>query len=341
MDTTVIISYRESTEERKENLKHVLEYMSTLQNGGMKILIVEQDAESKMDWLEDVKGHENIKHIFVENDGIFNKGWGYNIGAKNTDSEILIFHDSDMFIKPQAFNSALKALNFYDVVNPYKSVIFLDKESTDTFTKNNYRVGISKSKPIIHSVITGGIFFIKRDIYFNLKGFDEDCYGYGHEDDILDEKMRKMGLKINTLNDVSIHIYHKTATDNNDLYYSFIEINKQLFKEYQDMTKIQLIEKLKTIDTWGDIDISPIRDTSTRHLKREMYEQTTEKVIDHMLSKMTDELLDEIVSSISTKIYNSIIESVTEKVKDELSGIKYSVSEKESMLKRIMKNFKL
>jgi len=342
LNKSIIISYRESSEERKYNLKCLLEYFTRIQDGKTEIIIVEQDDEPKIDWLPEIRGHQFIKHIFVESNGIFNKGWGYNIGAKNAESDILIFSDSDIFIKPQIFNTAIIKLSMFDVVNPYKSVIFLDKEASEDFKKRNYTFANSNQfKPVLHTIITGGVFFMKKEIFFKLKGFDEDCYGYGHEDDILDEKIRKFQLKVQVLNDVAIHMHHESSENNNGLYYSFIEVNKQLYSEYKALTQQELINKIDNINILGDINNPLVRDTSLRHIKRALYEQTSEKIIEYVLSKFTDEFLDEIVHDISTKIYNDIVETMSEKVKNELGNLSYSDNEKHGMLKTIMKKFRL
>ena len=342
MNRSIIISYRESSEERRKNLRYVLDYLSLLQDGKTEIIIVEQDDTSKIDWIGEVKNSQFIKHIFVQNDGIFNKGWGYNIGAKNAKGRLLMFSDSDIFIKPQTVNIGFMKLGDFDVVNPYHSVVFLDEESSKVFPEHNYSFAVAnRSKPIKHTIITGGIFFMEKEKFLTIKGFDEDCYGYGHEDDILDEKIRKLGLSVHTINDISIHIYHETATDNDSLYYSFVEINKQLFSEYKDMTKEQISNKLENITDWGDIGNPLARDTSMRHIKRALYEQTSEKIIEYVLSKFTDDYLDEIVNEISTKIYNNIVEVMGEKVKGELSNISYSQTDKKNMLNKIMKKFRL
>ena len=96
MNKSIIISYRESTEERRNNLKYLLDYLSYIQDRNTEILIIEQDDESKIDWLDEIRGKEYIKHIFIKNPGIFNKGWGYNIGSKLAESDILIFSDADL-----------------------------------------------------------------------------------------------------------------------------------------------------------------------------------------------------------------------------------------------------
>lgn len=342
MNKSIIISYRESSEERKFNLQTVLDYLSYIQDNKTEILIIEQDTESKIDWLPSIKGNEFIKHIFVENDGIFNKGWGYNIGAKAAVSDILIFHDSDLILRPQTYNLSISFLENYDIVTPYKSIVYLDENSTRKIKDSKYSFNIANGfSPIITGVISGGIFMIKKSTYIGLKGFDEDCYGYGHEDDIFDEKARKMDLTIHTINDTSLHLFHKVAKNNNDLYYSFLAINKQLFSDYINFTKDDIINKINSIEDWGDDDKSTSSDMSIRHIKRDVYEKTSKRIIDYSLSKFTDEFVDELVNDISSKIYNSIVEIVSEKVKSELLGVSFGEEEKVSILRKVMKKFKI
>ena len=102
-----------------------------------------------------------------------------------------------------------------------------------------------------------------------------------------------------------------------------------------------VLNKIESIETWGDINEYQVKDTSMRHIKRALYEKTSEKVIEHVLSKFTDDFMDEIVNEISTKIYNDIVDVMSEKVKKELSSIKYTENEKKGMLNQIMKKFRL
>ena len=343
MKCSIIISYKESGEDRKNNLKRLLNYLSWLLTPDFEIVLVEQDTESKIDWLNEIKKHEYINHVFVKNDGIFNKGWGYNIGVKESKGDYLIFNDSDMFIKLDSYNFALNLLNQFDVVNPYKAIYYLDTENTEKFINMNYNFGIINiNKPLSVFVITGGIFLMKKNKYLEIKGFDEDCYGYGHEDDILDVKIKKMGLSIQTINDSAIHIYHQGITKNDD-YYSFQNVNKMLFNQYIEMDKIQLKKKIENIESFGDKTTEST--FSTKKIKYELYKQTAEAILDSILLNINTDFVNGLIKESAQKgadyAYDLFIDGFTEKLHKEFDNIKFTEKDKKTLVEKIISRMKL
>jgi hypothetical protein len=99
-------------------------------------------------------------------------------------------------------------------------------------------------KKVIPYIIAGGIFAIRKNKYLELKGYDEDCYGYAHEDDIMDVKINKMELLTKRLdNHQAIHMYHNVEEN---IYYTRISENRKLWQRYVDMNKEELTELLCT-----------------------------------------------------------------------------------------------
>jgi glycosyltransferase involved in cell wall biosynthesis len=255
---SIIISYKESSEDRKINLIRLLNYLSLLLNGETEIIIVEQDSYSKIDWLHLIKKNKHINHIFIKNDNTFNKGLGYNVGAMHAKSNNLIFNDADLFLELKLYQEMLTLLDKFDVVSPYKNLCYLDEKNSDIFVSNKYNFNVINGKlpnePV--SVISGGIFIIKKEKYLEIKGFDEDCYGWGYEDVIFDTKIKKLGLLFYECNNIAIHIYHKgVKTENlikNDKYFSFQKKNFALSKTYEKMNKAQLFEKINNTNSFGE-----------------------------------------------------------------------------------------
>jgi predicted glycosyltransferase involved in capsule biosynthesis len=243
---SIIISYRESDEDRKINLQKLLPFLSKLLDYETEIVLVEQDITSKINWIDH---NDQIKHIFIYNNKIFNKGLGYNVGVNNAKSDHLIFNDIDVFLKIDSYRSSLKLLNKADVVNPYDTLYYLDKNQSKTFISNNYDFNIIETlgQKITPDVISGGIFMMKKEKFLSIGGFDENCYGYGYEDDIFDIKIKKLELNIIKAKDVAIHIHHKINKVFYNKYYTQQDINKKLFEEYQRMSTDQLKEKIKNI----------------------------------------------------------------------------------------------
>jgi predicted glycosyltransferase involved in capsule biosynthesis len=246
---SIIISYKESDEDRKTNLQRVLHYLSRLLDKETEIVLVEQGDVSKLDWLDK---NERINHIFLKNTGIFNKGWGYNVGANNSKGNNLIFNDIDVFLPLEAYSKGLDLLRLCDVVDPYNKIYFLDKLNSEKFIANGYDfINVDPASPYyLPNVISGGVFIMKKEKFLMLKGFDEECYGYGHEDDIFDSKIRILGISTIRLITSAIHIYHQVIKDNE--YYSRQMFNESLFNRYIRMNPAKLKDRITATKSFGD-----------------------------------------------------------------------------------------
>ena len=340
MNKSFIISYRENSEDRKYNLKVLLTWLSYVQDGNTEIIIVEQDCYKKINWLDEIKGNEFIKHIFVKNDGIFNVGWGYNIGANQSTSDILIFNSVDLLVRHIAIKNSILHLDRHGVVKPYKSTYYLPKEETIRFVESQFVLPtIPIIVPVVEKLNTSGCFIMKKETFFNLKGFDEDCYGYGYECEIMDEKINKLGMKSFVMNDTSIHLHHQDHVNNTSDYYFFKNTNKVLYEEYLGMDKSNILFKIDKTLKWGDVSYQNTYDVSVRHLKRELYEKTAGDILQFISSKFTDEYIEELTNSISVMIFNSIVSGIKDKMTQELKDINFN--KKESILRRVMKKFKI
>ncbi len=260
MKVSIIISFRASDGDRKSNLRGVLNYLSPFIERGIGVIVVEQDEQSKIDWPID-----GTKHLLIKNGGVFNKGLGYNVGAKFSSGDALIFHDADLYIRRESYMGGLAWLDRYDVVDPYTIIFYIPKANSERFARDLDMAAVfdpgyadNRVKAIVTS---GGIFSIRRDVFFSLKGFDETCTGFGYEDNIFDEKMRKMGVKIKTIDDWCVHVYHRSVRegfDKKNPYFDNFARNKQLFESYTKMTTEQVLQRIQSVNTWGEAEYEVI-----------------------------------------------------------------------------------
>jgi predicted glycosyltransferase involved in capsule biosynthesis len=258
---SIIISFKQSDNDRGRNLRMLLPYLNNLALD-KEIIVVEQDSESKMGWLAEMRESKTIRHIFIRNGGIFNKGAGYNVGVRESRGEYLMFSDVDLFMKPAAYLNMLPPLSAGSVVKPYTDLYYLNKTDSNVFLDHGcdmnimFREGIV-AKHIRPTVISGGIFAIGKETFFTLNGFDESCAGYGYEDDILDTKIRRTGLDVKNINDYCIHLYHDSIRDGlnkGDEYYSRFEQNKKLFHWYTQVPLDELMKTVKNASSWGETE---------------------------------------------------------------------------------------
>ncbi len=218
---TYIISYKHRPD-RLNHLRRVLDWINGFT--GVEVIVVEQDKHSKIGNLK-----LKCKHIFLKNDGIFNKSWSYNVGAKYAKSDIIVFGDSDILMNPNDLISALGAMDKYDVISPYNVV--LDLEQAESSLPLDKIVSITRPGrgELDHQKInlTGGIALFKRDALFKIGGWCELFTGWGGEDDFQTLKVQKF-LSWCELKAKCYHLYHTRDELNPSKYQQTLQILNQL-----------------------------------------------------------------------------------------------------------------
>lgn len=192
-----ILSYREVDIYRRRNLLFTIKNILSL-NFEKEIIVVE---EGLINHISDIP---NIKPIFFYSNKLFNKSKCYNEGVKVAKYDILCFRDIDIFIEDKLYIKAIELLKTYDVVDPYYIVRYLSNEDTELYIstkKYNYPI-----KSLNSGVISGGMFFQNKKKFLK---FDENCVGYGFEDDLYDIKLYRNKQKVcKIMNGVSYHLWH-------------------------------------------------------------------------------------------------------------------------------------
>ena len=198
---TFIIGYRHKND-RFTNLRKVLEWVNGF--AGVDVIIVEQDSHSKID-------HINLdaRHIFVKNDGHYNRSWAFNIGVKLSKSNIIVFSDSDLIMDPENFINSLKEIENYDMVSPYKSVLDLlpnevNKSIDDLNKITRHGRGETDNQTIN---ICGGMSIFRKDSIMRIGGWCEEFCSWGGEDDYLTILVKKL-LKYKEMPYRCYHLYH-------------------------------------------------------------------------------------------------------------------------------------
>ena len=172
-----IILYRHNIQ-RWNNLKRVLDWLNGF--SGVEIIIVEQDTHSKIEHL-----NFPAKHIFTKTNLPFNRSWGFNVGLKNSNSDIIVFTDCDLIMEPNSFISAIKKIEEYDMVSPYSSVVDLNPEESQLQMESIFRINRPGRGEEDHQKINicGGITIFKKEAILKVGGWNEDFWAWGAEDD--------------------------------------------------------------------------------------------------------------------------------------------------------------
>lgn len=226
---TYIILYRHSSE-RLANLKRVLDWINGF--SGAEVLIVEQDKHSKISNL-----NLKCKHIFTKSDGPFNRSWGFNVGLKYANSEIIVFADSDLIMMPNDFIESLKLIDKYDMVSPYSSVV--DLEQNESSSSLEYLSSIRRpgrgEEDNQKINICGGISIFRKESILNIGGWDQSFIGWGGEDDALAIKVKNF-LNWYEKQGRCYHLYHSRVVPDMKYY----QKNLQLLNKIAEMSKDEL-----------------------------------------------------------------------------------------------------
>ncbi len=191
---SIIISYKQNND--RTDIIKLLNYLSWLLTNEREIILVEQGTTKEANWLKEVNKYNQINYIFIKNEGEFDKKLGYDIGAKNAKSDILIFNDIDRYLKLGSYRYALQLLNRFDIINPYNSICYLNKNSTDDFYKINYNFNILRDNKIeVIQPFCDEIFIIKKSIFFKIKDYDKND---------LNDKLIELNIPFISINDICI-----------------------------------------------------------------------------------------------------------------------------------------
>jgi hypothetical protein len=225
----MIINHRGTSEDRYKNLIAVIDYFKAFCD---EIIVVEQDSSPKLNI-------DGIKHIFVKNDGLFNRSWGFNIGINNATNEKIIFNDNDIFIDLNHLRDSYILLDNYNAVNPYSKIIDLSMDISNAFitTKQLPKVNTGGRSGINFS---GGMLLMNKSAILAIGGWDEDMRGWGGEDDLMTHKIFNLCTH-EECNNTAYHLHHSrfiTDTHQHDHY----NINLLILSKIRSLNSDQLKE---------------------------------------------------------------------------------------------------
>jgi hypothetical protein len=170
-----------------------------------EIVVINNDKEENLEEL--LLKFPEIKIINQKKNVGF--GTGHNIGAKEAQGEILLFLNPDTEI----LEDISPVINLFENENIGVVGLKLKKENGEIqewsagketslwrLIKNNIGFSASRkiwlsSKPIKADWVSGAAFFIRKDLFNKLGGFDENFFMY-YEDEDLCKRVRESGRKI-------------------------------------------------------------------------------------------------------------------------------------------------
>ena len=238
-----IIGHRNSDDEnRLRNLKIVLKWLLNIKillknDIDFIIIIVEQDNYPKLN-LSDT----DITHIFLFNDGYYNRGWGFNVGYKYIDVDFYFFADNDIILYNNDIISVFKKCFKYEAINPYNKIFDSTKEYIENFDINNYDVKLFNERQF--TCFTGGIVGLSHNALKVVNGWDERFRGRGYEDYAFTSKIKLFLYSLHTFNFNALHLWHNPEI-NTTKEYNFL-INEE-YKNYNIGNYVTQIEQSNNI----------------------------------------------------------------------------------------------
>lgn len=163
--------------------------INTIETNEIKLYeIIYVDSNSTDDSIKIAKGFEVIRIYELHN--IYNAAIARNVGANKSKGEVLFFIDGDMEIIPEFLKKVIINDN---LIYPFISGNVIDNRYNskgEYLLSTNHNLSISyKDK---YSLLSGGIFIVDRNIWFKVKGMDNNLRR--SEDFDFSIKMAKCGF---------------------------------------------------------------------------------------------------------------------------------------------------
>lgn len=233
---TYIIGYRHSTE-RLQNLRRVLSWINGF--AGVEVILVEQDTHSKI-------SHLNLraKHIFTKSDLPYNRSWAFNVGLKYSTTDTIVFGDSDIIIEPNQFIDGLRALQTYEMVSPYSSVIDLTIQETNSNLEQIVNINRPGRGENDNQKINfcGGVLMIRKQTIYKMGCWNEQFWSWGSEDNYLTLCMEKLEIPHYEVQGRCYHLYHDRSNLVDQISY---QRNLNLLSQFSKMSKEQLLKYIQ------------------------------------------------------------------------------------------------
>lgn len=286
-----IIGFRKSykNDRRTENLILTLQWLINVKNIllektkiKLQIIIIEQDSCIKLDIPENIK--KEIQHLFIYNNGFYNRGWAFNVGYEVYKGDYYFFADCDIIMKTNDIIDVIETCFKYEAINPYSQIF----DSTEEYVSNekfNPLCWISPEKLNFNerkdTCFTGGIMGISEYAFKILAGWDERFRGRGWEDYGFTAKLNLFCNNTHTYNYQALHLWHPCEI------FTTKEINIKINEEYKNYNFKDYLNLVETNNIFGSpvkYSITNEQTTDMRKISDYRYDRARRR-FDRLLSK--------------------------------------------------------
>ena len=260
---TFCFFYKFDNEERRENLKGVLEFYSkNFTDSNFSIVIEDHDDISKDLSILDTYNLNIIIHKKQEKD-LWNKSNAYNSCIKTAETDILIFNDVDVIVSPDQIREAGKFLcknENVGLIYPYDGrFLCVDKDLKKLFISKHDLYILEKYEPktsnindstehvfVGHNNSPGGIVMGRKDNLVKAGGYNTDFCGWGYEDSEILSRMKILGFKCGrVMTGPCWHLDHSTNDSSKKEHQPFYERNRLVCSHIESLNSSQLWDYCK------------------------------------------------------------------------------------------------
>lgn len=249
-----VIPFRAKNTYRKKNLKITIDwivaakdYLKDNFDVTLDILIVEQDREPY-----DQMPTSKISHLFLNNNSLLNKGWGFNVAVKQNPSyQYYGFCDADIVVPD--LETFCDQVVEHTIITPKKAFRpFTDRLNTvlsdcslfNTYTDVVTNFNAVKGKLPKHGGLSfaSNMIFMSHETYDEIGGWDEMFRGWGRFDDFITHKLAMICQCSNIYSPIpAFHLWHPVSLD-----FSLNQDNVHLYDKYIKYNKTDLIKLVST-----------------------------------------------------------------------------------------------
>lgn len=253
-DVTFNIPIRFDSQERKENVEVVVEYL--LHHLDTHVFICEESRQKMFHYLENY----GCLYLFLQSENPhLHRTRCLNLMAKKSKTPIICNYDSDVLLQPQQYLDAVECIrqNVYDACFPYDGKFYNVPRNYYKSIKKALSLVILDEKKchLINRSSIGGALFWNKEKFFAGGMENEKFIGWGYEDNELVERFRKLGFKIGRISGSLFHLDHprKSVSSFNSLkkiagYFRnpTLKNNKREYNKVKAMSKEELIYYIQT-----------------------------------------------------------------------------------------------
>ncbi len=276
---TVVIAIRGVV--RQSQLHQCIRWVLNQTLNPVEVIVVEEDITPRIN-LDPFKDIPNVRYLFIKSHNLFCKSACYNHGVSHATYNYICGLDADLLIPSEFLMNGYLHLQKCQACFIADDIFYIENDTSELmqfrYTGRTWKT--HRAPWQFH----GGVFLIRKQVYYDIGGHDEQFIGYGSEDSDFYKRCHDL-LYVTTDNFAILHIDHErdvlndAAAEKNKLYLEHISdtpLNTRikLLKSYNQYLKGEMLDTPVTIFP----DISPKKITAESKTMRILPSKSQEEI---------------------------------------------------------------